>query len=185
MAGKQAVQAQQQLLVGLTGQEAVLVPFGPKSGGYSLGRLNDFPAAGLTTLVTFGLAEHPVSMYRGLQLGHELVLTCSDDTRDHANSLRSAVLEDRRVRGQAHRRPVVQAEGVWAPGYPPHLLFTSQVTCTPDLLVRRKVGNRYIAFLAAVPIDDRELRLYDRSPAALKDELANSSDLPCWPRPAP
>ena len=179
-------EAQRKLLRATTGQVPEVEPFGPVEAGYGLGHLVDYPAAGLTTVVTFGAARQPSSMWRGLPLGAEAVLTLAGDVTEVADMLRAAVLEGhRRTLDKADRRPVMEANGVWAPGYPPHLLFTSAVSATPELMVKKKLGDQYVSFLSAVPIDDRELRQYDRDVNGLLGSLAAGGLVARYPRPAP
>ena len=146
-----------------TGQMPEVQPFGPTTARYGLARLEDYPRGGLTTVMTFGAARQPFSMWRGLPLGMDLVLTLAGDITEVAEMLKAAVLEGhRRSLSKDDRRRLVEANGVWAPGYPPHLLFTDVVSATPDLMVQKKFGERYVSFLSAIPIDDLELREYDR-----------------------
>ncbi len=169
-----------------TGRDAELREFGPASSGYAIGRIDDYPASGLTTAVTSGVARQAVSMWRGLPLGHELVLTMDGDPADVLAMVEAAVLENHGRRSRAvDRRPFVAANGVWAPGYAPHLVFTDEASATPELMVQKRLGDRYVAFLSVVPIDDRELREYDRNPAAFIAQLAAGGRVATYPRPMP
>lgn len=113
----------------------------------------------------------------------ELTLTTADDEGpfvDLLDSLVSAAVDPR----FADRRRIVEYNGVWAPGYPPHLIFTTQLSATPQLMVQKKVGDRYVEWLSAIPIDDAELRRYDRNIPAFLNELTAES-ITVYPRPAP
>lgn len=166
-----------------TGRSVEPRPFGPAVAGCALARLEEYPGPGLTTAVTFGVSGQRVSMWRGLPLGHELALTLEGDVTEAAAMLEAAVLEDRRRRtGTVDRRPFVAANAVWAPGYAPHLLFTSEVSATPELMGTKKAGDRYVSFLSVVPIDDRELRLYDRDAAGFVAQLADGGRVATYPR---
>ncbi len=148
--------------------------FGPKTAGLALAELRDVPSGGATTWVTMGVAEHQRSMWRGLPLGHELGLALAARDDDVVELLEAAVLEDRRRARDDDRRPLVEARGVWAPGHAPHLVFTDTPAIADLVDKRHKVHDRYVSFLAAVPIDDADLRLYDRDPKALIERLAPS-----------
>lgn len=52
----------------------------------------------------------------------------------------------------------------------------------PDLTDRQKIGERYVRFLAAVPVDDAEMRRYDQDPAQVVRQVAASSDAARYPR---
>lgn len=162
------------------------MPFGPPDDGLALLRLDDWPP-GRTTWVTTGLSRRAYTTFRGLDVGWELVLTLLDTTdadlvEQCLQTLRSTVLEDDRRARERDRRPAVEANGISAPGYPPHLVLTD-VVLPPTLRGRKKVGERYVSFLAAVPVGDAELRAYDRSPAAFVGALGD--DTATYPRPAP
>ncbi len=103
--------------------------FGPKTAGLALGELRDYPKPTVSTWVTIGLAEQERSLWRGLPLGHELVLTLAESDDDVVDMVKSVVVEDRRDRG---RRAFIEHNGVWAPGYPPHLVFLDS-PAVPDL----------------------------------------------------
>jgi hypothetical protein len=151
----------------LAGRPVELTEFRPKSHHAAIGRLEGYPNLGMTTLVTFGASPRMRSMWRGLPLHYELVLIFEDGNSlelEMAESLRAVVHEEQRRAREKDRRPVIEPNGVWAPGYAPHLIFSSSFV-HPDLKTRKKFGSRYVSFLAAAPIDDRELRMYDRSPA--------------------
>ncbi len=176
---------QEKFLRTVTGQVPHIEAFGPATGRYSLGSYADYPASGLTTIVTFGVGRQPVSIWRGLPLGFELVLTLTGDISEGAEVLKSAVLENHRRLADQERRRVIEVNGVWAPGYAPHLLFTTAASATPNLMVTKKFGDRYVDFLSAVPIDDRELREYDRDIPRFIAGLAEGGMIPRYPRPAP
>ncbi len=169
----------------VTGQRPLIEDFGPATERYSLSSYADYPASGLTTIVTIGVARHPFSMWRGRPLGFELVLTLAGDISEAAEVLKSAVLENHRRVVNQERRRVIEVNGVWAPGYAPHLLFTTAASATPNLMVTKKVGDRYVEFLSAVPIDDRELREYDRDIPRLIAGLAEGGMIVHYPRPVP
>ena len=169
-----------------TGRTVEPRQFGPAAAGCALARLDDYPAPGLTTAVTFGVSGQRVSLWRGLPLGHELALTLEGDVSEALAMLEAAVLEDRQRRsGATDRRPFVAANAVWAPGYAPHLLFTSEASVTPELMGIKKAGDRYVSFLSVVPIDDGELRRYDRDAAGFVAQLAAGGRVATYPRPVP
>ena len=156
---------------------------GPPRSGMELAVFADCPRPGLTTLVTVGFSVLPFSIWRTLPLGMELALTTSDDQGPFVEllgSLVSAAVDPR----AADRRRIVEHNGVWAPGYAPHLVFTDRVSATPQLMVQRKVGGRYVQWLSAIPIDDAELRRYDRDIPAFLDELTPDS-ITTYPRLPP
>jgi hypothetical protein len=161
--------------------------FGPKSKGLEIGTYVDYPAPGLRTHVTFGASQVGWSMWRGLSLSRELTMTldATSDTRELVELLEAAVLEDHRIVATKERRSFLEYNGVWAPGYPPHLFFSTSFTATPDLMVQKKLGDRYVQFLSAVPIDDRELRAYERSTpdTGLALEIDDAA-IATYPRPA-
>ena len=169
---------QRAFLSRLAGRPVELTEFRPKSHHAAIGRLEGYPAVGRTTLVTFGASPQMRSMWRRLPLHYELVLIVEDDDsleREMVESLRAVVREEQRRAREKDRRPVIEPNGVWAPGHAPHLIFSSRFV-DPGFEARKKFGSRYVSFLAAAPIDDRELRMYDRSPshfiATLKPETA-------------
>ena len=145
-------------------------------------KLIDYPSTGLTTFVTAGASLLPVTMYRGLEVGFELTLTLAKPGPDTADDLAKAVLENLRVVDAGQRRPFIEYNGIYAPGYPPHLLFTEQVTCTPKLSGRKRCGDRWVSFLAAIPLGDGELREYDRSVPTLIATLSKGGRLGEYPR---
>jgi hypothetical protein len=175
-----------QLVRKATGRVVELREFGPALSGYAMGRIDDYPASGQTTALTSGVARQAVSRWRGLPLGHELVLTMDGDVAEVLAMVEAAVLENHSRRSDAvDRRPFVAANGVWAPGYAPHLVFTDEASATPELMVQKKLGDRYVSFLSVVPIDDRELREYDRNPGAFIAQLAAGGRVSTYPRPLP
>ena len=177
-------EAQRKFLRVTTGQMPEVQPFGPTTAQYGLATLEDYPSPGLTTVVTFGAARQPFSTWRGLPLGIDLVLTLAGDITEAAEMLKAAVLEGhRRSLSKDDRRRLIEANGVWAPGYPPHLLFTDVVSATPELMVQKKFGERYVTFLSAIPIDDWELREYDRDIPGFIRGLGDR--VAYYPRPAP
>lgn len=161
--------------------------FGPKSKGLEIGTYADYPAPGMLTHVTFGTSQVPWSMWRGLSLSRELTMTldAKSASRELVAMLEAAVLEDHRLVATKERRRFLEVHGVWAPGYPPHLLFSTSLTATPELMVRKKLGNRYVQFLTAVPIDDRELRAYERGMSGGDGLRIAASAVAMYPRPAP
>jgi hypothetical protein len=156
--------------------------YGPEKRQIRVATLNDYPATGVTTFVTIGASQLPVTMYRGLDVGFELTLTLVKPDPHAAEDLAKAVMENLRVAESGLRRPFIEYNGIHAPGYPPHLLFTEQVTCTPKLSGRKRCGDRWISFLAAIPLDDNELREYDRGVANLIAKLKEDGRLDTYPR---
>ena len=184
MAAKHSEQVR--LVEKLIGRVPELRPFGPKSAGYALGFYDDYPDAGLRTTVTFGLAQQGGSMWRGLTLGTELAMTIEGDSAAADEMIQAAVLEDRQRLTTKERRRIIEANGVFAPGYPPHLLFTNQASAAPELLLRtKKAGDRYFNLMAAIPIDDIELRRYDRSVPDLIADLQDPTHVAKYPRASP
>lgn len=151
--------------------------------GIRLARLVGYPSPDLVTLVTVGLSNDVHTFHRGRQVGFELTLTAPPAiARDLADRLSAAAHESIRLRKSGERRPPVEYNGLYAPGYPPHLLFCSELSLTPDLEGRQRAGERYVEFLPAIPISDAELRRYDRSVRALIDELRAGGDLADYTR---
>ena len=174
--------ALEELLAERSGVDLRTKSFGPKTARLARAELAGYPHSGATTWVTVGMARHQRSTWRGLPLGFELVLTLADRDADVVGMLEEAALEDRRRGlGQVDRRPMVEQNGAWAPGHPPHLVFMDP-SAVPDLTGKHKLGDRYVRFLAAVPVGDGEMRLYDRDPAALVRSLTESADLTRYPR---
>jgi hypothetical protein len=185
MAKARKIDALQPVLDFLT--TTVKVPLNAASYGagkrhVQVARLDDYPSTGLTTFVTVGASLLPFSMYRGLEVGFELTLTLAKPDPDTADDLAKATLENLRVADSGKRRPFIEYNGIYAPGYPPHLLFTEQVTCTPKLSGRKRCGDRWVSFLAAVPLGDDELREYDRSVPTLIARLKADGRLHKYPR---
>ena len=52
----------------------------------------------------------------------------------------------------------------------------------PDLADKQKIGERYVRFLAAVPVDDAEMRRYDQDPAEFVRQMAGSGEVARYPR---
>lgn len=123
----------------------------------------DYPDAGMTTFVTIGCAKAPVTLWRGRDVGFELVLTTSVSVPELAKTLASAAREHLACRRSGRRRSPVEFNGVYAPGYPPHLFFGDELSQAPALSGRRRIGKGTTKFLAAIAITDAELREYDRS----------------------
>jgi hypothetical protein len=141
----------------------------------------DYPGEGLTTLTTIGLSLVPHTMWRGKSCGFELTLTvpnaaANDGARDIANAAEESI----RLHRSKERRPPVGYNGVWAPGFPPHYFFCEQLTQTPALAGRQRLGDGYVDWLPAIPISDAELRLHDRDVRVLMSTLATEPDLADW-----
>lgn len=141
-----------------------------------------YPEARLTTTVSAGLAAFGGSMWRGAMLGYELLICVETGSVDAVKLLSAVVHEEGTRASSRERRRVVEANGIYAPGYPPHVLFADIVALTPELLVRRKLASQYVQFLHAVPIDDVELRQYDRNIPAFVHDLAKSGRADIYPR---
>jgi len=145
--------------------------------------VEDYPRDGQTTFVTAGLSEHEHTMWRGMPCGFELTLTIAgDEQRQWARVLSGIAAEHVRLLGTGERRPPVECNGVFAPGYPPHFLFCEELSQTPDLVGRQKAGSHYVDWLPTIPISDAELRVYDRSVTALLKALSRKKNLAIWPR---
>jgi hypothetical protein len=165
-----------------TGASPDLTSYGSGKRRVQVARFDDYPSAGLTTFVTVGASRVPVTTYRGLQVGFELTLTLATPDPDTADDLAKAVLENLRVADSDQRRPFIEYNGIFAPGYPPHLLFTEQLTCTPQLSGRKRCGDRWVSFLSAIPLGDDELREYDQSVPTLIARLGKDGQLEKYPR---
>lgn len=189
MAAHSSEQAQLRLMNGICGSSPQMRSFGPRDRGLAIGTYADYPAPGLRTHVTFGASQVPWSKWRGLSLSRELTMTldASSDTPELLELLMAAVIEDHRLVATRERRRFLEYNGIWAPGYPPHLVFSTGCTATPELTTERKhkLGDRYVVFLSAVPIDDREMREYDRDVAACLGRILESGRIATYPRPAP
>lgn len=142
----------------------------------------DHPTAGLTTYVSMGASELAVSMYRGLDVGFELTLTVAGEQSELVDALAGALLENWRLADTGERRRFIEANGIFAPGYPPHFLFTEDLTATPKLLGRKRVGERYASHMAAIPLDDAEARAYDRGIRAFIEQLRSDGRITDYPR---
>ena len=185
MAKSRKINALQPVLEFLAKTTKILPPiaiYGSGKRQVQVARFDDYPSAGLTTFVTVGASVLPVSMYRGLEVGFEITLTLAQPDPDTANGLAQAVLENLRVADSGERRPFIEYNGIYAPGYPPHLLFTEDVTCMPKLSGRKRCGERWVSFLAAIALGDVELRAYDRSVPTLIASLKKDGRLDKYPR---
>ena len=171
-------------LKAVTGRALEPVPFGPPAAGYALGAYDGYPRVGHRTLVTFGLARQGGSMWRGLPLGCELVLTHRGDAFDLVELLKGAVIENGHRRGGPRAATFHRGEWCVVTGIRATPIFTGDVSATPELLVRKKFSSRYVNFWYAIAIDDRELRQYDRSVRGLIDELQDPVLVAKYPRPA-
>lgn len=144
--------------------------------------VNHYPHEGQATLVTAGLSEHLYTMWRGKNSGFELTLTLQKvEYGDWVSELCNIGLESIGLRTSKQRRPHVEYNGIYAPGYPPHFFFCQQLSQTPELVGRQKVGAQYAEWLPAIPISDTELRIYDRDVRELIRVLSQKN-LTVWPR---
>lgn len=165
------------LLEALTGASPPLARQGRAKSAIEIATCAGYPRAGLTTLVTIGNARAPFSMYRGVDVGFELTLSVPDaEVPDLLPSLAAAVRENLQ-RHARERRPFIESNGMYAPGYPPHFFFAASLSATPALAGRKRIGASYVHFLAAIPIDDAELRIYDRDVGALIRQLRKTRGL--------
>lgn len=169
-------------LAKVTGIEPPLRSIKAPTHGCACAELSDYPSKGVTTTVSAGLASFGRSMWRALPLGYEIVTCVETGALDAAELLGAVIQEEYRRSSSGDRRRLVEANGVFAPGYPPHLLFTEVVALTPGLLARKKLGDQYVQFLQGVPIDDAELRRYDRDIPAFVQTLASSGQAMKYPR---
>lgn len=165
--------AMSRFLRAATGREVDAIRLRPEALACALLQIQHFPSETTTTVVTCGASPRACSMWRRLPVHYELVLVV-DDTMNLAGelveSLGDLVREEHRRVNDRDRRSVIEANGVSAPGYPPHLLLSSQHV-SPIFEKRAKLEDRYLSFFSAVPIDDPELRAYDRSPVELVSSL--------------
>ena len=141
-----------------------------------------YPSKDVTTFVTAGASRWPVSMWRGLQVGFELTLTLAEPDPHTAEALATAVIENLKLADSRQRRPFIEANGIYAPGYAPHLMFTSEVSFIPKLTGRKRCGDGYVQFLSAVPLGDSELREYDRGVRVFLDKLKAGGQIEKYPR---
>jgi hypothetical protein len=151
-------------------------------GRVRLAKCEDYPRSGLTTFMTLGASELCVSLYRGRTVGFELTMTLAKEDPGIVDTLATTVVENLRLATSKERRPFIEYNGIYAMGYPPHFLFTEQITITPSFSGRNRVGQNYISFLAAIPLDDREVREYDRSVPALIEKLRSTGRIAEYPR---
>jgi hypothetical protein len=156
--------------------------YGPAVRRIQVAEARDYPREGMTTLVTLGNARELVTMWRGLDVGYELTLTTTTPDAMFTDTLANAVLANLVTAAKGERRRPIEYDGVYAPGYPPHLYFTDEATCTPKLSGRKRVGSAWVHFLAAIPIDDAELRDYDRSVPKFRAKLKKNKRLAEYPR---
>lgn len=162
----------EQFLSDATDGAVTFTPLGPKAAALSAAHLPSFPWAGFDTWVTCGASATRTSMWRGLPVGNELVLTLESESAgavDLVADMCNVTLEDRKLAVTGERRLSVRANGVWAPGFPPHLVFVKPLVSLFE--GRKKFGDRYVSFYSTVPIDEAELRAYDRDPAAFISSL--------------
>lgn len=160
----------------------VIRRFGTAARLVEVAALQGYPSQPLTTYVTLGAASLPVSLYRRLKVGHELTLTVGSHDIDWPEVLGKTVLENLRAAERGERRPFIEANGVYAPGYPPHLLFTDQIRPVPLLSGRQRLGDMLISFFAAIPLGDSELRAYDHDVRGLIAMLGSDGRVVSYPR---
>lgn len=180
-----AARTEQELLeyiIEVTGLQPKLKKYRTTRRSIQVARFRDYPIEGQTTFVTLGASRLGVTMYRGLEEGFEITMTLQDVPRSSEKEFADAVLENWRISDSNERMPFIRVNGIYAPGYPPHLLFTDQVTCTPKLSGTKKFSDRRVAFLAAIPLDDVELREYDRSVPKLISKLKRDKRVAKYPR---
>ena len=165
--------AMSQFLRAATGRDVDAIRLRPKALASALLQIQHFPTDTSNTVVTCGASPRARSVWRRLPVHYELVLVV-DETMNLAGelvkSLGDLVREEHRRANDRDRRSVIEANGVWAPGYPPHLLLSSRHV-SPIFEKRVKLEDRYVSLFSAVPIDDTELRAYDRSRADLVSSL--------------
>jgi hypothetical protein len=173
----------EQLIARVVGRPATVEPGGAH---LAIVRLDDYPAPGQTTLVTSGLAAHRRSMYRGLPVAFELVLTSQ---RAHVEALgallAAAALDDldaaekkiAYLRVQSLPPRGVMHNGAYQAEREPHLVFSTELAAIPSLAGRHRVGAGYVELLPAIPITAKELEEYDRSPRALIRRLRQIGSL--------
>ncbi|MFT3685018.1 MAG: suppressor of fused domain protein [Phycisphaerales bacterium] len=82
-----------------------------------IAQFDGYPSAKLVTFVTVGLSQEPVTMHRGLDAGFELTLTLAQPASDSAKLLAQAALENLKIVDADERRPFIEYNGVYAPGY--------------------------------------------------------------------
>ena len=163
-----------------TGRKVERVSHGREPG---LLKITDFPEQGQIFFTSLGLSDCGNSLWRGKPMGLELSMTVTsalakDLSRDFDRLIHEHILFSS-GRGAA-RRPPVGYRYVFAPGYEPHFFFCSELNPVPALGKRKKVGDRYVEFLPAIPISDVELREYDRSVPELVEALDKCEHLDDW-----
>jgi hypothetical protein len=127
-----------------------------------------------------GLSSSVKTRYRGLPVGFELTATTTGDGAELEERLVAAVVDELRARaeGTAHVRVAtlpprgIMHNGAYAAAQAPHLLFAPDLTRTPALAGRKRIGAGWVELLAAVPITDADLARYDEGPGAFVAELA-------------
>jgi hypothetical protein len=161
--------------------------WGEGDADFKVASFDDYPVAGARTHVTFGVSRLPFSSYRGLDMGFELVLSApADQAAPLLETLATAIVENVRRARTRERRPFIEANGIFAPGYPPHFVFTSHVSATPAITAikeQHRFGDRYVVFLSAIPIDDTELRAYEKSVPQFLQQLRADGLVGSYPRP--
>jgi hypothetical protein len=143
--------------------------------------LEDYPLAGRTTIVTNGLAVIGGPPFRRRVIAQELITTIVGSTDIVEQRLVAAIDDECAAhrRGDGYLRVIstthrgIMYNGVFEAASAPHLLFATDLSQTPALAKRTRVGDGYIEFLPAVPITQRELSVYDRSPPGLIAYLRN------------
>ncbi|WP_269527243.1 hypothetical protein [Coraliomargarita parva] len=140
---------------------------------FSIYQIREYPNE-LTTLFTDGLSPHIYTMWRGKESGVELTLTTEKaEAKERAKDLLNALDDSLKAIREKERRPAIEYNGIYAPGYPPHLFFCEELSLTPKMSGQKKVCDRYVRWLAAIPVSDAELRIYDRSPIELISTIKN------------
>lgn len=143
--------------------------------GLRLLKVVGYPERALVTLVTVGYSDFGFTMYRGRDVGFELTLTTTNAEVTELGALLAASIDvSIKAKQSRERRPPIEYNGLYSPGYPPHLFFCQELGLTPALSGRKAAGARYVEFMAAIPISDAEMRVYDRNVSELIAQLQDS-----------
>lgn len=149
-----------------------------KVQGLRLLKVPKYPEDDLVTLITVGYSDFGFSMYRGRDVGFELTLTTTSELATELGALLAASIDvSIKAKQSRERRPPIEYNGLYSPGYPPHLFFCQDLSLTPALSGQKTAGSKYVEFMAAIPISDAEMRAYDRNVTDLITQLRQSGQL--------
>jgi hypothetical protein len=137
---------------------------------YAVLELVNYPIRFTNTFLSYGLSDEPFTMWRGLPCGFEVILVVDNslETEDYFRDISSIIRANQK---KTNRRKVVENNGIYAPGYAPHYFFCEAFFQTPKLKGKFKLGDGFFEFISAIPINDLELRMYDKNPLELIQKL--------------